>query len=498
MKTKEDLEIIARYQKEIRLLSQTSGLLQWDQRTYMPKKAIKSRAEQTALLSSLIHEKFTSDEFFNAISRLKNKNLDEESTLIVRKLYKEISKSKKLPKEFIEELSKTSSIANKAWEEARERKDFSIFLPHLKKLIDLKRKQAKLIGLPGHIYNSLLDDFEEGMTVEKLTPVFQELKTNLISLIKKIKSSRDYNELKIEILEGKFPKELQMELAKDVAKAIGLEEDYSRIDFSEHPFSIKLGTNDGRITTNIRTDPLFCFGATMHESGHTLYELEIPEEYEYNIIGDAPSYGLHESQSRFWENMIGLSKPFWKYYFPKFKERFKIKEKFNEWYKEVNFVTPGLIRIEADEIHYCLHIILRFELEKALIEGSIQAESLPKLWNEKMKEFFGVEPKNDKDGVMQDIHWSEGCFGYFPSYAIGTIYAAQIYEALKKDIPDMEKDIEKGDYKKIKSWLKQKIHKHGAKFLAEDIIKEVCGEGLNPKVFIDYLNKKYLEMYNLK
>lgn len=498
--SKEDLDLVKRYQKEIILLGKSKGLLEWDQLTHMPKKGINVRAEQKAYLSGLIHKKMTSDELFNAIKRLKEKKnlLDEEDNIMIKKLHRQLVKSRKLPAEFVEELSRTISLSMKAWEEARIKKDFSIFEPHLEKVIKLKRKEAEYINLPGHSYNSLLDDYEEGMTVEEILPILEKLKNDLIGIIKKIKSTDKYKKQKLVSLKKEFPREIQIEFFRDVIKRIGLDESFSRIDFSEHPCTYGIDPEDIRLTTNIRKSPLFSFGSSIHETGHGLYESGLPIKHRYDILCNAPSMGIHESQSRFWELMIGLNKPFWRFYFPKFNDKYKLNTTFDKWYEEINLIEPGNVRIETNEVFYNLHIILRFELELGLIEGKINVKDLPKIWNQKMKELIGIEPQNDVEGVLQDCHWSQGLFGYFPTYSLGTIYAAQIYNTLKKEILDIEKYIEKGDFGKISEWLKEKIHKHGTKYLAEDLIKKVCGEGLNPNALINYLNKKYSEVYGFK
>ena len=487
------LDIIERYQKEIILLSRTSSLLDWDQQTYMPKKSAKSRAEQKSFLSKLIHEKITSEELFQAILNVKKEGLSEREKAMMRKIDKEVKRAKQLPKEFVEELSRASSLGFSAWQEAKQKSDFGIFKDYLKKIVELKRKETKYIGLPGHPYNSLLEEYEEEMTAEKLKSIFEDLKNELIGLLKKIEATDTYKNQKKE--KYNFNEKSQLELSKELIKVMGFSEDVFRIDLSEHPFSIGFSPGDVRITTNIKKGVTDNFSSTIHEAGHALYNLNMPEEEEFNFLYDSPSYGMHESQSRFWENMIGKGKAFQQYFFPKIQERFDI-EDFDKWYHNLNLIEPGKIRIESDEIHYCLHIILRFELELGLIEGSIEVEDLPKLWNKKMKEYFNVEIKNDSEGVLQDVHWSSGNFGYFPTYAIGTIYSSQLYKQLKKEIPNIEGDIFEGNFERISAWLKEKIHKHGARYVAEDLIKSVCEEGMNPRVFIEYLNKKYQKIYN--
>ena len=295
-----------------------------------------------------------------------------------------------------------------------------------------------------------------------------------------------------------FSPENQIKLAKHVMEKIGLGKEFSRIDFAEHPFATHLGHNDVRITTNVRDHPMFAFHSTIHESCHALYEANFPEEFLYTVLYDAPSLGIHESQSRFWEIMIGSSKDFWEHYFSHFDKHYDLDGKKDLWYKEINMVEPSLIRIESDEVHYPLHIIMRFEIEMGLIDGTIKVEDLPKVWNEKMKEYIGVAPDSDKDGVLQDVHWCQGYFGYFPTYVLGSIYASQLLEALKKDIPNIGEDIRNGDFSRIRNWLKENIHRHGRTKLADEIIKEVCGEGLNPEIYVNYLKKKYKELYELE
>jgi carboxypeptidase Taq len=489
----QDLEIVKKYQKEIILLGRAGALLGWDQQVYMPEQGINSRAETSSFLSCLIHEKLTNNEFFEVLKRLKKKDLKGDDKIMVEKVYEDILKSRKLPKEFIEEISKNEALGFSAWQEAKKKNKFEIFGPYLKKLVELNIKKAKLLGCKGHLYNALLDNYEEGMSVEQLKPKFEKLKVDLIDLLKRIENSKNYKKItkhKIKISDNE-----QMELVGDVAKRIGLEKINSRIDFAEHPFTTKIGEGDVRITTNIRDDIFFSFTSTVHEAGHALYELQMPQKHKFDFLGEAPSFGLHESQSRLWENMIGKSECFWRYYSKKFDKSLGKKKGKDFWYNSLNCVFPGKVRIESDEVHYCLHIILRFEIELGLIDGSIKVKDLPKVWNKKMKEFFGVRIKKDFEGVLQDVHWSGGSFGYFPTYAIGTIYAAQIYETMKKEIKDLEKKISRGDFKEIREWLRENIHKHGRKYLANDLIKKITGRGLDIENYVRYLNEKYGKIY---
>ncbi len=488
-----DLDFVKKHQKEIILLSSAGVLMGWDQQVYMPELGSDSRAKTSSLVSSLIHEKIADDDFFKALKRLKKEDLKKEDKIMVERVCKDVEKTRKLPKEFVEELSEIESLGFSAWQKAKKKNDFKIFQPYLEKLVELNKKKANYYGYKGHIYNALLDDYEEGMSVEELKPKFKKLKKELIELLNKIESSQKYKE--IEKQKIKILNENQMELVKDVSERIGLENKNTRIDFSEHPFTTKIGFNDVRITTNIRDDVFFSFTSTVHEAGHALYELQMPEKHKYDFLGEAPSLGLHESQSRLWENMVGKSKNFWIYYSKKFDKIFGEKKGKDFWYESINCVFPGKIRVESDEVHYCLHIILRFELELGLMEGSIKVDELPKIWNEKMKEFFGVKVENDAEGVLQDVHWSEGIFGYFPTYALGTIYATQIYDVMKGEIKDLEKKISRGDFGDIRDWLEKNIHKYGRKYLSENLIKKVTGRGLDIENYVRYLNEKYGEIY---
>lgn len=492
---KKEMNLVEEYQKEITLIGQANALLGWDEQTYMPADGINSRAEQSALLSGMAHDKIVSNELFEALKKLRKSGLKGKEKLMVDKLYKDVVKSRKIPKEFVKEFSRVVTVAGPKWREARKKKDFKIFAPHLQKIVELSKKQIEYNKLPGHPYNSLLDDYEEGMTAEKLKPIFSELKKELVELLRKIESSEKYKKQKLVLMKKEFDRKILEGFVYDVCERMGLKKEFSRVDLTEHPFTTKIGVGDVRITTNYREHPMFAFLSTVHEAGHALYELGLPKKDEYNVLGDAPSLGIHESQSRFWENMIARGESFWRYYYPRFKEKFKLNGNLKEWYDEVNFIYPDKIRVEADEVHYCLHIILRFEIEVGLIEGSIKVNDLPKIWNSKMKELFGVTPRDDVEGVLQDVHWSMGSFGYFPTYAIGTIYSAQLYNQLIKEHPHIEEQIEKGNFDKIRGWLNENVHKHGSMYLADDIIKKVCGEGLNPEVYVRYLNEKYGKIY---
>ena len=491
-----DLDLVKNYQKEIALISKASALLSWDQEVYMPKEGLHSRSEVLSYLSEKIHNKIISNELWQAILRLEKNKLNFDDKLMLLKFKKDVIKSRKLPPSLVKEFSKQSSLAFSKWQEARHKNNYEIFRPYLAKLIDLLKEKAKLIDPKNSVYNVLLDDFEEGMSVEILRKQFAILKRGLIDLLRKIENSKTYKNHKRFLVKVNFPKDNQMRLIEDIINRIGLTKDSSRIDFSEHPFTIKISNGDVRFTTALRENPIFAFESSIHEAGHALYESNLPVKHQYDVLGDAPSLGLHESQSRFWENMISKNKNFWKFYYSKFNKELNLKKNLDDWYREINFVYPGLIRVEADEVHYCLHVILRFEIELDLFEGKLNTKDLPKVWNLKSKEIFGKEPKNFSEGVLQDVHWSHGYFCYFPTYAIGSIYAAQLFEAINKKFRNLDGDIAKGDFRKISQWLKENIHVHGKKMFSDEIIKKATGRGLDVSIYLNYLNKKYGEIYD--
>lgn len=500
---KESLDYIYKEQKELSTFSGIGALLSWDQMTYMPREGSVERAEQNSLISRLAHEKFTEDELYNHVKKLNEidalEKLKEKDKAVVVRLKKDIEKSRKVPSEFVEKMARTTTLAYQTWEEARKKNKFSHFAPHLEKIIELEKEYCTYINLPGHPYNSLLDDYEEGVTVDILKNEFSYLKTQLIEILQKITTSNIYKKQKP--FDKKVSVEQQKELCSIIIKKMNLPETRSRLDVSTHPFTTSMGNDDVRITTNYeRENPLFSFFSTVHEAGHALYELGLPkDEYKDTVISDSPSLGLHESQSRFWENMIARNKHFWSYFYPEFQ---KISPELtdidlNVWYRCVNQVKPSFIRVEADELTYCLHVILRFEIEVGFMEDKISVSELPQVWDEKMQDMLGITPKNDKEGVLQDMHWSGGSIGYFPTYAIGTIYASQLFKQLSQENSSLTEEIDQGNFNNILNWLKEHIHKYGRLMTADEIIKKTCGEGLNSKIFVSYLKDKYYPLYEV-
>lgn len=500
----DSIDFIYKEQKELSVFGGIAALIGWDQMTYMPQQGAAEKSEQSALISRLSHEIIISDELWEHVKKLNKKEnferLMEKDKAVVNRLEKDLEKARKIPSDYVKRASKATILSYQAWEQAKKKNNFKLFSPHLNKIIELEKEYCGYINLPGPKYNSLLDGYEEGMTYGKLRKEFDFLKKELSHILNKITTSKIYEkQQKIDI---KFNKEKQKDLCRFVLGKMNLNSERSRMDVSPHPFTTSIGNDDVRITTNYnRENPLFSFFSTIHEAGHALYELGLPKnEFKNTIISDSPSLGLHESQSRFWENMIARGECFWKFFYPIFKDKnpnqFKNIE-FESWLSYVNQVSPSLIRVEADELTYCLHVILRFEIEYELIDGGLNIDDLPQIWNDKMQQYLGIQPEDDKEGVLQDMHWSTGDFGYFPTYAIGSIYSAQLYNQLIHENPDITHNIENGDFLKILSWLREHIHRYGRLMNADEIIKKTCGEGLNSKVFVEYLKQKYYPLYQV-
>ena len=499
---KESLDFIQKQQKELSVFGGIGALLGWDQMTYMPKQGAADRSEHAALISTLSHERVVSDEFWNHIQNLTSsiETLNEKDKLIVQKLKEDVEKARKVPSDFVTRMAKATTISYQKWEEAREKNDFKVFSPHLKEIIELEKEYCGYINLPGPRYNTLLDDYEEGMTVDRLKHEFDMLKKSLIKLLFDIKNSKNYH--KNISTDMQFNIQDQKNITEHILYQMRIPLDRLRLDVSTHPFTTKIGYDDVRITTNYKKEhSLFSLFSTIHEAGHALYELGLPQDkFKNTVISDSPSLGIHESQSRFWENMIGRSRPFWEYFYPEVARislDFSHHYELDEWYEQINRVQPSLIRVEADELTYCLHVILRFEIETGLMDESINVDELPQIWNENMQEMLGIRPSNDVEGVLQDMHWSGGNIGYFPTYALGTIYAAQLFKTLLSKHSKTRDQIKHGQFDHIISWLHENIHQQGRKYQADELIQRTCGEGLNSQVFIDYLKEKYSPLYDL-
>jgi carboxypeptidase Taq len=499
-----DYQKLCEISRKAKVLDGIKSLLEWDQETFMPKNAAHIRSEQLQALAGLIHREHTGKSFTTALKKLIDietgkvisKDLSKAQITALRRWRRDHVQQTALPEAFVQKFAKLTSETLTVWDEAKEEDNFESFLPMLKQVIDLNREKADYLGYTDHPYDALLDIYEPEMTTKEVAKVFQRLKKTVISLLKKIHQAKQIDD---SFLTAKYSPYQQMNFGKWLADKIGYNEESGRLDISTHPFSSSAHPSDSRITTRIIPNlPLSNIRSILHECGHAFYEIGLPEEHYGTPLGESVSLGIHESQSRWWETRIGQSKAFWKFCLPQMKKHFKGKLDgvgIDKMWKAVNKVQPSMVRVEADEVTYALHVILRFELEVALIEGSLKPEDLPDAWNSKMDELLGIIPKSDQEGCLQDVHWSMGAFGYFPTYAFGNLYASQFFEAFEKDHPNWEKEIENGHFGFMRDWLQQNIHVHGRQYNSNELLKKVTGRGFTSEPFERYLVSKYQDIY---
>ncbi|GIP37347.1 carboxypeptidase M32 [Paenibacillus sp. J31TS4] len=489
--------------KKIRSYDEALGLLYWDLRTGAPKKAVEGRSEVIGLLSGEMFKLTVSDEMGDYINELTRPEVQDRLGPIERKMLveskKEYERSKKIPQDRYEAYVVLTSKAESVWEEAKPASDFARFQPYLEQIVAFQHEFIERWGYGANKYDTLLDQYEPGMTVAKLDEVFGALRKEVVPLLASVQQAGRRPDTGF--LRQRFPKEQQRAFNLFILKEMGYDFAAGRLDETVHPFATGLNPGDVRITTKFEENDLTTalFG-TIHEGGHALYEQNISPELRGTNLCSGTSMGIHESQSRFWENMIGLSEPFWTRYFGDLQRAFP--GAFDDmdagaFYRAVNVTEPTLIRIEADELTYNLHIMVRYEIEKALFDGSVRVADLPEAWNAKYKDYLGIEPANDGEGVLQDVHWSGGSFGYFPSYALGNMYAAQIRHTLASELGNLDGLIAEGRLQPIKEWLTDKIYRHGKLLDPSELILQVTGEELNPNYLVHYLKEKYSRIYGL-
>lgn len=497
------LEEFKRLDVKISHLISIGGLVSWDQKVMAPKKGRNTFAKAAGTLQTEIFKLSVSPEMGGLLQILtspeNNGVLDDVTRAKVREYNHFYQKSKSIPADLYQEYAVLTGQANEAWEEARAKNDFPHFLPFLEKIVDFKRKFAEIYGYKNHPYDALLDEFEPGLTVEKLDPLFAKLRESSVRLLKRIQNNGV--KTRSAIFEQSFDIDKQKEFNRYILPLIGFDLEAGRLDETVHPFAQTVNIGDVRLTTrylaeNVRSA---LFG-TIHEAGHGIYEQHVNPEFEESVLQSGASFGIHESQSRFLENMVGRSKQFWDYFYPKLQEYFPNQlgnVSAGEFYRAVNTVVPSFIRVEADELTYNLHIMVRYEIEKALIAGEMEARDLPVIWNQKMQDYLGITPSTDSEGVLQDVHWSFGGIGYFPSYSLGNLYAAQILHTIQKELPDFDSCIQNGKFDVIQDWLKENIHQFGKLYTPNELIVKVTGEELNAEYLVEYLEKKYSEVYQL-
>lgn len=506
MKKQEALAQLHAIDRDLKHLSQVTAILQWDQETYMPPAAVEGRSEQLALLEGIVHEKATSPEIGNLLEHVGSTtanprgdaDLPDIERDFLRVLRKQYDRAVRLPADLVTESARAEGLSQAAWVEARKHNDYKTFMPHLEKMIGYAKKKAECWGFTEHPYDGLLDIHEPGMTEGAIDSVFRPLRTRLSHLVQRIGSKQAPRS---DFLTREYPKELQAQFGESVMKDLAYDLSQGRLDISAHPFTTTLGPRDVRITTRyFPTNMLSGLFSIIHETGHALYEMGFADEIRDSSLGDGASMGIHESQSRLWENVVGRSRAFWKGQFPLLRQLFPTQladVSVDDFYAAVNRVRPSLIRVDADEVTYSLHVILRFELERRLFSGALSVAELPEAWNGMMQEILGVKPDSDANGVLQDVHWSMGAFGYFPSYALGNLYGLQFWDKLKADIPEAESFIEQRNYGPILQWLRTQIHAHGCRYEPADMVLKITGKPLSAEPFIKYLEQKYGQLYSL-
>lgn len=479
------------------------AVLSWDLLTGAPKKGKAQRSEVIGSLSTDLFKMSISPKMGAFLEELGQPEvyaqLDPITQGIVRECKKEYDRSHQIPPVLYQEYVVLTSKSEVAWEDARKNNDFAAFRPYLEQILDYLKQFIDYWGYQGHKYNTLLDQYEPGITVAVLDPLFADLRTKSVSLLQAIQARGQ--KIDTSFLQQRFPAADQRRFSEFVLRKIGYDFEAGRLDESAHPFATGLNPGDVRVTTRFHENDFRAaiFGS-IHESGHAMYEQNIGSDLIGTPLSDGTSMGIHESQSRFWENMVGRSHEFWSYFYQDlltfFPQQFE-HVSMDTFYSAVNQVEPSLIRVEADELTYNLHIMLRYELEKALIGGDLAVADLPGEWNDKMRDYLGVVPPNDADGVLQDVHWSGGSFGYFPSYSLGNIYAAQFEAALRRDLPDYKEAIRQGEFAAVKKWLGENIHKHGKLLEPKEILASVTGETINATHLIQYLETKYKQVYHI-
>jgi len=499
----QEYEKICEKLKELNSLEGISGLLGWDEMVMMPPGAANSRGAQKSALAGVLYDKSTDPELGELLGKLQQQQegLDPVAAAVVRDASKSYKRATAIPKALAQRIARLETDAYHAWVEARKASDFSKFAPFLKEWVEVNQQKAAYIDPDSPVYDVLLDDYEKNMTAARLDEVFVKVREGLVPLIAALRNEGTAPH--DSWLKGKYNTDKQAELCKQVALDIGFDLDNGRLDVSVHPFTGGAHPTDVRMTTRFKEEDL-TEGLTgaIHETGHALYEQGRNLEWDGLPVNKALSMGVHESQSLLWERMVGLSGPFMKYLLPKIRAHFpEFPDRSPEdLYAAVNVMKhPSYIRVESDEVTYPMHIILRYEIERGLLDGSIKVDDVPAVWNAKMKEYLGVTPDNDAQGCLQDVHWSAGLFGYFPTYSLGAMYACQIYKHAATQIPNLEEEIAKGNFKPLKEWLNEKLHKLGSLHPSgDDLMTAVTGGPLDPAVFLGYLKDKYSKLYSLK
>ena len=487
---------------EVQDIAGAAGVLAWDQRTKMPEAGAGARADQLATLTRLAFERFTADEIGTLLDELHDwgESLDYDSVeaSLLRMTRRDYDKARRVPLELRAEMARAGALSEPVWREARRKSDFELFRPHLEQAVELKKRYIECFQPVDEPYDALLDDFEPGMKTAEVRTVFDELKAGLVPLVAEIAERTDA--VDDSALSGDFPLEGQEKVENEILRTFGFFDEEWRLDETAHPFASKGGPHDVRLTTHHHGDNLTSIFACMHEFGHGLYEYQVDHALYRTPLGRGASLGVHESQSRMWENMIGRSLPFWERYFDTVEGAFP--GRFNGlgaegFYRAVNRVRPSLIRIHADECTYNLHIILRFELEQDLVSGRLAPADAREAWDAKIEEYLGIDVPDVADGVLQDMHWAGGAIGYFPTYALGNVISGQLWERIRRELPDLDEQTRAGEFGALREWLRENVHRHGRKFMPGELLERMVGKGLDPQPLLGYLREKFGAIYSL-
>lgn len=489
---------------EIRDVETAAGVLSWDRQTKMPEGGIGGRAEQLSTLSRIAHEMTVSGETGDLLSAAEDATAgdpDTEDAALVRLARREYDQSVRLPSRLVAELSRQTALAEAAWAKAREGSDWQAFAPHLEGILELSRESADYLGYEDHPYDALTDLYERGATKSGLEAMFDELKQGIVPLLREVSESpaTAENESRQAPLVGDFDEDAQERFGERVIKSLGYDFSRGRQDRAVHPFCIGFSPGDVRITT--RFDRAWLSGAlfgTIHEAGHAMYEQGVDPAYSRTPLGGGVSMGVHESQSRLWENLVGRSRPFWRHFYPALQDTFPEAlggTGLEGFYRAINVAEPSEIRVEADELTYNLHILLRFELETALLEGSLAVDEIPAAWNDKMQEYLGITPPDISRGALQDVHWSAGLIGYFPTYAIGNVLSVQLFDAARAAHPEIPDELGRGEFATLLGWLRENVHRHGGRYTPEELVRRATGSHLDTAPYLGYLRRKFTELY---
>ncbi|MFB6091953.1 MAG: carboxypeptidase M32 [Haloquadratum sp.] len=476
------------------------GLLSWDQQVMMPEAGTPARSQQLSTLSSLSHDLLTDDAVGEALDDLERASLTDERAAVVREIRRQYDRAAAVPRDLVEEISTTASEALPAWKEAKAEDDFESFVPYLRTHVDLKREYAEHVDPDCDPYEVLFADFEPCLSLERAESILETMRETLVPMIAEIRASEADLATDAFTSQGTYPAADQEDLCRDVLSTLGYPWERGRFDTAPHPFSSGT-TFDARVTTRFdESDPLGSLLSTVHEFGHATYTLGLPDEHYGTPLGEDRDLSVQESQSRLWENHVGRSRAFWEHLLPTFAEHFPAAAEVTPRaaYEAANQVyEDNLVRVEADELTYHLHILVRFEIERALIAGDLDVEEVPAVWNDKYEEYLGVRPETDTEGCLQDIHWSHGNFGYFPTYSLGSAMAAQLYDAAAAEIDDLDAQIAAGEFDALHAWLTEHVHRHGARYETNDLVERATGEPFTADAFVDYVSEKYGALYDL-